>query len=551
MRRTSGTSGMVGRCARVLLAIVVLTASAWAAPAVGVTGYLDAFAQAVTTRRADAEELGTKQGRRDAKAFGKIEKKLAGKRVADGVAFEIKAAKAGAVVLEKQLSGESALLELLDAAADGYQQDIEAARDAFAQENGLGTGKTPPPAKLLQKANAALAKAGAAQVRSKRLAALAKAAKLLPNVTPGGGGGGGGPVPTGRGFPAAVAVDSSSRYLYVAERGGLEPGDVGGVRQMSFDAAGHLTDLSPARVAAGATPWDIAAHPSKGFVYVANFADKSISQFAIGPGGRLVPLSPASVPVESGAGPQFVEVTPEGDVLVITSNSVSPSGTVVATHQIAADGTLGPQVGAAFGPPDPAGLAVTPYLDDEFARWALVPTRFRSGTAALDPGVRKFGISLGGTVDPPLRANADVLAAELNVQGDQLHVASPVFEQGLKHGVVTFNVQPGMPGILQIGQPLVLGTPSTLGRAYIARAGNTPWIYYGDPEAGVIHSLVAQSDLSVTLRTSATVPAPGIYALECNQAGTLLFAVNAGGSGAATNLVTVYQVGSDGSLTAP
>ena len=524
---------------------LALAGGAVAAPLIGVSGTLDGFAEALAERRVSAEAAETKPERRLARVLGRIEKKLLREKTSRSLAEEILAAKSAAAILAKPLGAEAGLVPLLDDAADRYATDLASGRDAFAAANDLGAPKSIPPAKLLTKIDASLAKANAATKLKQRLAALAKVAKLLPPA-----GNGGGPTPTGRGSPIAAVVDSTGSYLYVAERGGIEVGDVGGVRQMSFTAGGVLTDLSPPRVDAGTTPIAIAAHPSAGFVYVGNLTSNSVSQFAIGAGGRLTPLSPPSIALATGDRPAFLTVVPEGDLLIVASPSILPSGTAVATYPIATDGTLGAEVSVSYAPPMPSGLAVTGLDPALNARHALVATTYRTGSSSIDPGIRKFQVSLGGTVEFQAWVNAEVGAISLNSSGGYVHAAVTVFDQGPKRGIATFALLPSAPFLTQVEQPIVLG-PKVSGIDSILRVRGAPWIYFGDGGAQVIHSFSAGLDGRVSVLNATTHPAPGVVSLTDDPAGTLLFAINANGSGAAPNIVTVYRIGAVGELSVP
>ena len=67
------------------------------------------------------------------------------------------------------------------------------------------------------------------------------------------------------------------------------------VSQYDIGAGGLLAPLSPATVAAGAAPVGVAVSPDGQSVYVTNHADASVSQYDVGAGGLLAPLSPATV----------------------------------------------------------------------------------------------------------------------------------------------------------------------------------------------------------------------------------------------------------------
>jgi 6-phosphogluconolactonase (cycloisomerase 2 family) len=69
-------------------------------------------------------------------------------------------------------------------------------------------------------------------------------------------------------------------------------------------------------------------------VYVANSAADSVSQFGVGPAGRLTPLTPPAV--SSSASPALVAAGPDGASLYVANFGAAS----VSQYDIAADGTL-------------------------------------------------------------------------------------------------------------------------------------------------------------------------------------------------------------------
>ncbi len=81
----------------------------------------------------------------------------------------------------------------------------------------------------------------------------------------------------------------------------------------------------------------IAIHPSGRFAYAVNQTGRSLSQYAVGAGGTLTPLSPATVTVTTVGGPTGIVAEPSGRFVF-----VSVSNAIVAPFAVAADGTLSP-----------------------------------------------------------------------------------------------------------------------------------------------------------------------------------------------------------------
>lgn len=95
-----------------------------------------------------------------------------------------------------------------------------------------------------------------------------------------------------------AATDSS---VYVTATGG-------GVAMFSIDSlTGVLSLKSPDKAATKGNPYGIAVSPDGANVYVAT--SSSVNQFAIGSGGLLTPLSPASVATEKAPFPQLAITT--------------------------------------------------------------------------------------------------------------------------------------------------------------------------------------------------------------------------------------------------
>ncbi|MDQ6777550.1 MAG: lactonase family protein, partial [Actinomycetota bacterium] len=103
-------------------------------------------------------------------------------------------------------------------------------------------------------------------------------------------------------LPASAAAAGSA---YVTN------GQSADVSQYAIGAGGMLSSLTPATVATGGSPSGVAVSPDGKSAYVANSNGSTVSQFTIDPvSGALTPKTPATV--ATGLSPSGVAVSPDG-----------------------------------------------------------------------------------------------------------------------------------------------------------------------------------------------------------------------------------------------
>jgi 6-phosphogluconolactonase (cycloisomerase 2 family) len=132
--------------------------------------------------------------------------------------------------------------------------------------------------------------------------------------------------------PAAVAsvtADATGHYLYATGGGGL-------LSQFSIGLGGVLTPLSSATVATGNVPQAVITDPVGQFSYVVNMADNTVSQYAIGATGALTPLSVPTVP--TGNTPTAIAIDPKGRYVYVL-NSMDNT---LSQYRLGSDGALTP-----------------------------------------------------------------------------------------------------------------------------------------------------------------------------------------------------------------
>lgn len=178
-----------------------------------------------------------------------------------------------------------------------------------------------------------------------------------------------------------LIFNSNESYAYTAD------GWPGTVSQFSVGQGGVLSPLSPASVQSGADsvsqPDALVIHPSNRFVYSANWGDNTISQFSVNTDGTLQALSPANVTTVTC--PDSIVIDPSGKFLYAAPCVDGPVG----QFSIGSDGKLTPlspaTVSAGGGAHtlaiDPSGqyLYVTNATDGTISQFSI------GGTGALFP----------------------------------------------------------------------------------------------------------------------------------------------------------------------
>jgi len=141
------------------------------------------------------------------------------------------------------------------------------------------------------------------------------------------------------GNPFRVLVAPSGKFAYVVNNlsGGVM---TDGVWQYTINSAtGVLTQNTPAAVAAGNAPTEMAVDPTSRFAYVVNRLDDTVSMYTIDPNtGNLTLNSTASNPtatIATGAQPFRIDFDPIGKFVYVTNE-----GSATSIYTVNSDGTL-------------------------------------------------------------------------------------------------------------------------------------------------------------------------------------------------------------------
>jgi 6-phosphogluconolactonase (cycloisomerase 2 family) len=145
-------------------------------------------------------------------------------------------------------------------------------------------------------------------------------------------------VPTAFPYPGGITVDPTSSYAYLSNINGNT------VSEFGIGANGTLSSLSPPSVAAGTEPVFLAFDPTGKYAYEANYTvdvsagPGTVSQYAVGTGGQLTPLSPATV--TAGTGPGWIAFDPFGKYAYVTNIGDGTSPGTVSEYSIGTGGAL-------------------------------------------------------------------------------------------------------------------------------------------------------------------------------------------------------------------
>jgi 6-phosphogluconolactonase (cycloisomerase 2 family) len=115
----------------------------------------------------------------------------------------------------------------------------------------------------------------------------------------------------------ALAVNSSSSYLYVARSGSS-----GGLAVFTIGSGGALNQVTVPPLTAGTDPTSVVVNKAGTDIYVANQATGSISEYSLASNGTVAALSPASVTTTSV--PYALAVDNSGNYLLTVSRAGNP-----------------------------------------------------------------------------------------------------------------------------------------------------------------------------------------------------------------------------------
>jgi len=181
--------------------------------------------------------------------------------------------------------------------------------------------------------------------------------------------------------PMYEAVTPNGKYLYVADDGLGFDGDGSTLSQYSIGSDGALTPLSPATVAAGQGPAQVAVSPDGKNAYVANFRD-GVTEYSIASNGTLTVIGTVISGLES---PEGIAVSPDGSSVYVSDRDADE----VVEYDRGSNGLLTPKT------PDEV-----PFDAGSAAQIAMTPDGKYLYASGDDGGVDQYSVGSGGQLSP-------------------------------------------------------------------------------------------------------------------------------------------------------
>jgi 6-phosphogluconolactonase (cycloisomerase 2 family) len=267
------------------------------------------------------------------------------------------------------------------------------------------------------------------------------------------------------------------------------------VSQYSIGAGGVLVPLSTATVNAGTEPFSVSVEPTGQYVYVADFLAQSVSQYTIGSTGLLAPVGSGTV--STGTRPNYVTIDHANKFAYVANYG---AGTI-SQFSISNDGTL---------------AALTPATVSNGA------TTFPS-SITIDPSNKyAYVTNWGGDTVNPLTTPSTVTPYNVNVDG-------------------TLTAMTNVPTIVTGGGPNVIVVDPLDRFAYVVNAGNNSVSQYTLRSDGALIPVVVGG-------TAVPTVAAGVkpFGLTVDPTSHYLYVANAG-----DGTISQYSINqTSGALTA-
>jgi 6-phosphogluconolactonase len=344
------------------------------------------------------------------------------------------------------------------------------------------------------------------------------------------------------GGPAITAVTltvNATVYAYATNF------NAGTVSQYKIDPTGALAALTPATVAAGASPFSVSAEPSGEFVYVANYNANTVSQYAIGigAGGVLSPVGTGAV--MTGSHPNGVTIDPANKHAYVANFGDD----TVSQYNIDTTGALAPM----STPTVPTGSFPASIVISPNGKYAYVADFACAGPgcAAAQGTVSQYTVGADGALTPmsPAAVNTGSAMSQPNsLIVDPTSAYLYVANAG-DSTVSQFNI--GTSGALTLaGAPVATGgtypfsvTVDPTGKyVYVANTGSVP-------NTPVVAGTISQFAIGALGVLTAIAPGSvaaglGVSSVTVDPTGAYAYATNRGESS-----LSQYTIGLNGALT--
>jgi DNA-binding beta-propeller fold protein YncE len=181
---------------------------------------------------------------------------------------------------------------------------------------------------------------------------------------------------------AAAAPAQAAPFVYVTNFGSDS------ISQYEVGAGGLLAPLSPPTVAAADRPASVAVSPDARNVYVTNTFRDEVTQYDVSPGGTLSPKSPPSV--AAGRFPTTVAVSPDGQSAYVSNagDELDDIPASISQYDVGPGGALSPKNPATVASCGGLRLAVSPDGKSVYV------------TAGENQCISQYDVGRGGKLSP-------------------------------------------------------------------------------------------------------------------------------------------------------
>jgi DNA-binding beta-propeller fold protein YncE len=304
------------------------------------------------------------------------------------------------------------------------------------------------------------------------------------------------------------------------------------VSQYNVGVGGALTPLTPSLVGAPSTPVQVAVSPDGASVYVTSANGNTVSQYDVDAGGALTPKSPATV--ATGTGPQGIAISPSGASVYVTNLN----GSTVSQFDVGAGGALTPKSPATVAAgPFPYGVAVSPDGASVYL------ANFQQSQSSGPSTVAQFDVGTGGALTPKSPATVATgnrpVGVAVSPNGASVYVTNLTSSSG--SGDV-FQYDVGAGGALAPKSPPTVATGTTPEAVAVSPDGTNAYVTNNGSND------VSQYNVGVggalTPKSPATVAAGGSPVwMAVSPDGASVYVTNDSG-----NSVSQYTVGAGGAL---
>jgi 6-phosphogluconolactonase (cycloisomerase 2 family) len=233
------------------------------------------------------------------------------------------------------------------------------------------------------------------------------------------------PVDTGGLAPFSIAVAPSGNYAYSANSGSDD------ISQYTIGIGGALTLMTTATVtpcsptpppcAQGKWPNSLIVDSKSQYVYVTNLTSNTISQYTIGTGGALTPMTPQAT-VATGSSPVSVAVAGDstGSKFVYVANNGSATVSQYSISNSGALSLIGTIAAGTLSIPSSLPTAVTVAGDTTGSKYVYVT----NGSVVSQYTINPNGTLVAMTPNPTITAGSTSQSVSVDAKGKYAYVAN-------------------------------------------------------------------------------------------------------------------------------